>query len=194
MRSAAVSKPARPYSTYRRTQIIPAKAWPSDAIDRWWLRDDDFRGSSATPVLSALSTQTAAGISYTQSVIKEADSTLCGGAASNSARIEFCKYRGVDYVRAKKYIRIVSNLDRVFVKSLVVWNDEKHHLQQRVPEMLAPPVWRRSTCGGPDVRVRITKSALHEMTSLDRCPLCGICGDDHAFWMCPHLPSELPPL
>ena len=149
-----------------------------------------------TPVLTSSSSSFVppASPSEAQSTVDQAKAQF----SNISARIEYCKWHGVDYVRTIKYVKRVRLLDACFNSDTFgIAPKNKSVRSTKKPR----PVYRQ-TSGTPvlvafdddDLRVRI--EGMHESTfmSLVNAGICPLCGHaKHVLAMCPMMPMELIP-
>ena len=147
---------------------------PCNKIDRWWLRENDANDS--TPVLAASPSSGGSGLAEASAVLIDAEAM----PLSESARIEYCKSRGVDFARAALYVPILAGLERTMTTDA----DADASIQKACVDV--------SRAGSRRVRIiGMSEAAFLSMVSSGRCPLCG--HDGHLLGMCRHLPDDLRP-
>ena len=170
---------------------------PCKRVDRWWLRRRD-EDAERTPVLSSSGASSngdkrPVDLAAASAVLLDAEDTLCGGTASESARIEYCNSLGVDYSRAAKYVPIVASLERLLGSEDTEPMDLKDQ-NIAVPMAVddATAIFDVTETGTTRVRIiGMSEAAFLSMLSSGRCPMCG--HDGHLMAMCPHLPDDLRP-
>jgi len=165
-----------------RTRVRPAFA----SIVFFSSEDEEV---SRTPVLSAPGRVAVATPSEALSTVAQAISHY----GSEGARVEYCRWHGVDYERTLTYAAIVQALDCALEANDVLPPNV-------VPLLLAPPK-RPQEVGTPTIEVVNTKlrvridgvsdAAFNAMVRMGCCPLCR--QKIHTLSMCPLLPNELRP-
>ncbi len=183
----AIKRRATAICPVRRTLVRPAFA-------SFVFSSSEDEEVSRTPVLSAPGRVAVATPSEALSTVAQAISHY----GSEGARVEYCRWHGVDYERTLTYVAIVQALDC----ALKALDDVRP--PNVVPLLLAPPK-RPQEVGTPTIevvrgggnmklRVRIdgvSDDAFNAMVRMGCCPLCR--QKIHTLSMCPLLPNELRP-
>ncbi len=141
------------------------------------------------PVLSA-ECNTPAPIADAASVLAVASSSF----KTDSERVEYCKWHGISYERARAYLPAIRRLERTFREG-----DAESSFCEGVDRVLRPD--RPSATGklaleadGEEIRVvmpDMPREIFDQLVAADMCPLCT--RPAHALRNCPFLPDELRP-